>query len=95
MLNTCALDPDLPRQRRTVGGGIVYSGLCILGALFAVGRLPQVDAALAQLNVQLHAHNDQIVHTLFHAIPFAMVAVTSFWLVYKALGLLNKSGRSA
>jgi hypothetical protein len=95
MLDAIQLDPDLPRQRRTVRSGLVYSGLTIVLALFVLGKLPAVDSFLASANNMLQAHNDQIVHTLLRGLPFGLVSIGSFGLVYKALGLLNKARRSA
>jgi len=95
MLNVIPLDPDLPRQRRTVRSGIAYSILAIVLALFVLGRLPAVDAALAGMNTTLHSHNDQIVAALFSVIRFGFVGIASFGLVYKTLGVLNKAGRSS
>ncbi|SEF51937.1 hypothetical protein SAMN05421819_0279 [Bryocella elongata] len=95
MLNAIQLDPDLPRQRRSVRSGIVYSVLAITAALFVVGRLPVLDALLASANTVMHSHNDQIVNAVLGVIPFGFVGVGSFGLVYKALGVLNKAGRSS
>jgi hypothetical protein len=95
MLNAIPLDPDLPRQRRTVRSGLFYSGLSIAVALFVLGKLPAVDALLASLDATLRAHGSQIVSALLRVIPFGFVAVGSFGLVYKTLGVLSKTGRSA
>jgi hypothetical protein len=87
------LDPDLPRQRRTVRSGLVYSGLSIALILFALGELPQIDAFFTSTDHLLRTHNDIIISAALRILPYVLVAIGSFGLIYKALGVLNKQGR--
>lgn len=95
MWNAISIDPDLPRQRRTVRSGVIYTGLSITLALFALGELPLVDAFFSNVNHVIRAHNDQIVYGVIHTVPFLFVGFGSFAGVYRVLGFLNKAGRSA
>ena len=95
MTNAIPLDPDLPRQRRTIRSGIVYSGLSITLVLFALGELPAVDAFFASVNTLLRAHNNQIVSAITHTVPFAVVGLGSFSVVYRVLGFLNRTSRAS
>jgi hypothetical protein len=80
------VDPDLPRQRRTVAGGVVFSAIVIAVVLFSLGDIPQVDALLAAVNTAMQSRNDLIVRFLLEFLPYGIVGASTFGLTYVILG---------
>lgn len=89
------LDPDLPRQRRTIAGGIIFSAAVIAIVLFSLGDLPQVDALFSGLDAALRSRNDVIVKDILHSGPFAVIAAAAFGLTYALIGHIKRQKPSA
>jgi hypothetical protein len=83
-------DPDLPRQRRTITGGLVFSAAVITFVLFSLGDLPQIDALFSGLDTTLRNRNDIIVRDILALAPYALVIGSVFSLTYMILGHFNR-----
>ena len=95
MIDVVPVDPDLPRQRRTITGGLVFSAFAILAVMFSLGKIPQIDALFDATNSLLRSHNDLIVGLILNLLPLALVGGGIFGLTYIILGHFNRTRRSA
>ena len=84
------VDPDLPRQRRTIAGGVLFSAFAIVIVLFSMGEIPMIDAMFASLNAALRSRNDLIVSFILEFLPYTIVGASVFGLTYVVLGHFNR-----
>lgn len=95
MMDVVPVDPDLPRQRKTIAGGVMYSALATLLVLFSLGRVPRIDAFFSATDAVLRSHNDVFVNALMTLAPLAFVGAGVFVAVYTVLGYMNRQRRQA
>ncbi|MES2390149.1 MAG: hypothetical protein V4555_00810 [Acidobacteriota bacterium] len=90
MAEIVPIDPDLPRQRRTIAGGLIFSAFVIVIVLFSLGDIPMIDAMFASINVALRSRNDLIVSFILGYLPYAVVGASVFGLTYVVLGHFDR-----